>query len=242
MSEKSVALVTGGGTGIGAACCQMLSEAGMRVVIHYNGSESHARVLAASLPEATVIQADLCQPDQVEAMVKELKSSEGRLDVLVNNAGVNHNGLMPRMKLESYDLVAALTRGTWLLTRLVLRHFMIRADRGRIINISSVVGHTGNAGQIPYTMAKASIDAMTRSLAQEVAGRDIRVNSVAPGFIDTGMTAQLTDEDRQQILDRVPMQRMGTPAEVGEVVAFLATAAGYVHGSVIHVNGGLYSG
>jgi len=242
MSEKSVSLVTGGATGIGAACCRLLAEAGMRVVVHCNRSEERARALADTLPDAMVIRADLCQPDEVEAMVKELKATVGRLDVLVNNAGVNHNGLMPRMKLESYDLVAALSRGTWLLTRLVLRHFMIRADRGRIINISSVVGHTGNAGQVPYTMAKAGLDAMTRSLAQELAGRDIRVNSVAPGFIDTGMTADLADEDRQRILDRVPLQRMGTPAEVAEVVAFLATGAGYIHGSVIHVNGGLYGG
>jgi 3-oxoacyl-[acyl-carrier protein] reductase len=162
--------------------------------------------------------------------------------VLVNNAGVNRNGLIPRMKLADYDAVAALTRSTWLLTRLVLRHFMLRPDRGRIINISSVVAHTGNPGQIPYTMAKAGIDAMTRSLAHELAGRKILVNSVAPGFIDTDMTSGLADEARERILARVPLGRMGRPEEVAEVVAFLATAASYVNGSVLHVNGGLYGG
>ncbi len=113
---------------------------------------------------------------------------------------------------------------------------------GRVINISSVVGHTGNAGQIPYTMVKAGLDAMTRSLAQELRGRDILVNSVAPGFIDTEMTARLPEEARARILERVPLGRMGRPEEVAEVVAFLATGASYVHGSVVHVNGGMYGG
>jgi 3-oxoacyl-[acyl-carrier protein] reductase len=118
---------------------------------------------------------------------------------------------------------------------------MLRAG-GRVVNISSVVGHTGNAGQIPYTMVKAGLDALTRSLAQELRGRDILVNSVAPGFIDTEMTAGLPDEVRGRILERVPLGRMGRPEEVAEVVAFLATGATYVHGSVVHVNGGLYGG
>jgi 3-oxoacyl-[acyl-carrier protein] reductase len=113
---------------------------------------------------------------------------------------------------------------------------------GRIVNISSVVGHTGNAGQIPYTMVKAGLDALTRSLAQEMQGRGILVNSVAPGFIETEMTAGLPDEVRRRILDRIPLGRMGRPEEVAEVVAFLATAASYVTGSVIHVNGGMYGG
>jgi 3-oxoacyl-[acyl-carrier protein] reductase len=206
-ATQKVALVTGGGKGIGAACCQALAGAGMKVIVHCNQSEQRARDLASTLPDAMVVCADLCQPDQVEALVKGLKKSTDRLDVLVNNAGVNRNGLIPRMNLADYDAVSALTRSTWLLTRLVLRHFMMRADSGRIVNISSVVAHTGNAGQIPYTMAKAGIDAMTRSLAQELAGRNILVNSVAPGFIDTEMTRALDAEDRERILARVPLQR-----------------------------------
>ena len=132
------------------------------------------------------------------------------------------------MKLDDYDAVAGLARGTWYLTKLVLRRFMLRTG-GRIVNISSVVGHTGNAGQIPYTMVKAGLDALTRSLAQELQGRDILVNSVAPGFIDTEMTAALPDEVRSRILERIPLGRMGRPEEVAEVVAFLATARSYVH-------------
>ncbi len=119
---------------------------------------------------------------------------------------------------------------------------MLRAGRGRVINISSVVGHTGNAGQIPYTMAKAGLDAFTKSLAQELAGRDVLVNSVAPGFIETPMTEALPDAVKRDILARIPQGRMGRPAEVAEVVAFLATRGSYINGSVLHVNGGLYGG
>jgi 3-oxoacyl-[acyl-carrier protein] reductase len=166
----------------------------------------------------------------------------GRVDVLVNNAGVNANAPMPAMKLADYDSVAALARGTWYLTKLVVRRFMLRQKSGRIINVSSVVGHTGNRGQAPYTMAKAGLDALTKSLAQELGDRGILVNSVAPGFIDTAMTEELPAEIREAILSRIPLGRMGAPAEVAEVVAFLATRGSYVQGSVIHVNGGMYGG
>jgi 3-oxoacyl-[acyl-carrier protein] reductase len=148
---------------------------------------------------------------------------------------------MLTMKLDDYDAVASMARGTWYLTKAVLRRFMFR-NGGRIINISSVVGHTGNPGQIPYTMVKAGLDAFTKSLAQELAGRDIAVNSVAPGFIDTEMTTELPDEVRQAILARIPMQRMGRAEEVADAVAWLATRAGYVHGTVVHVNGGMFGG
>jgi 3-oxoacyl-[acyl-carrier protein] reductase len=188
-----------------------------------------------------VARADLGDPAQVEALVKQLQEVAGRVDVLVNNAGRNRDALMFNMGISDYDAVAGLARGTWYLTKLVLRRFMLRTG-GRIVNISSVVGHTGNAGQIPYTMAKAGLDALTRSLAQEMEGRDILVNSVAPGFIDTEMTSGLPDEVRSRILARIPLGRLGRPEEVAEVVAFLATAASYVTGSVIHVNGGMYGG
>jgi len=146
------------------------------------------------------------------------------------------------MKLDDYDSVAAIARGTWYLTKLVLRRFMLRQQAGRIINISSVVGHTGNRGQSPYTMVKAGLDALTKSLCQELAGRPILVNSVAPGFIETEMTAALPEEIRQAIIARIPQGRLGTPEEVAEVVAWLATRASYVNGSVVHVNGGMYGG
>jgi 3-oxoacyl-[acyl-carrier protein] reductase len=236
-----VAVVTGGATGIGRAVCQALAAKGMRVGVVYNSSEAAARSVADGLDGAFVARADLADPAQVEALVKQIQEVAGRVDVLVNNAGYNRDAPIFSMKLDDYDAVAGLARGTWYLTKLVLRRFMLRTG-GRIVNISSVVGHTGNAGQIPYTMVKAGLDAMTRSLAQEMQGRDILVNSVAPGFIDTDMTAGLPDEVRSRILDRIPLGRMGRPEEVAEVVAFLATAGSYVTGSVIHVNGGMYGG
>ncbi|UCE86176.1 MAG: 3-oxoacyl-ACP reductase FabG [Deltaproteobacteria bacterium] len=240
--DRPVALVTGGGTGIGAACCRALSAEGFRVALHYRSSHESALKLAGELPEAQTYRADLADPAEIDALIASLRDDFGRIDVLVNNAGYNENGDIFRMKLETYDAVAAVQRGTWYLTKLVLRRFMLRAKRGRIINITSVVGHTGNAGQIPYTMAKAGLDAFTKSLAQEVRGRPILVNSVAPGFVATEMTADLPPAVREQILARIPLGRMGTPEEVADVVAFLATRAHYVTGSVIHVNGGMYGG
>ena len=242
MADARVALVTGAGTGIGAACARALAEAGLRVAVHYRRSEAAAREVAEKLPDAFTVRADLAEPEEVDALIAGLKEQAGRVDVLVNNAGWNVNGPMPSMKLEDYDAVAALARGTWYLTKLVLRRFMLRQKEGRIVNMSSVVGHTGNRGQAPYTMAKAGLDAMTKSLAQELAGRPILVNSVAPGFIETEMTRELPEEAREAILARVPLGRMGTPEEVAEVVAWLATGATYVHGTVIHVNGGMYGG
>jgi len=204
--------------------------------------EAAAQAVARELQGAFNIRADLAEPAEVEALVGVIKERAGRLDVLVNNAGQNRNAPTPTMTLDDYDAVTTLARGTWYLTKLVLRRFMLRQGSGRIINITSVVGHTGNQGQVPYTMAKAGLDALTKSLAQELAGRSILVNSVAPGFIATDMTATLPEPARDAILSRVPLGRMGTAEEVAEVVAFLATQARYVHGTVVHVNGGLYGG
>ena len=237
-----VALVTGGGTGIGAACCRALAAEGFRVGVHYRSSEKTAQDLVAELPDAFALQADLADSEAVDGLIKELKGTAGRVDVLVNNAGFNVNAPMLSMKLDDYDRVAAMARATWYLTKLVLRRFMLRQGAGRIVNISSVVGHTGNAGQIPYTMVKAGLDAFVKSLAQELAGREILVNAVAPGFIDTDMTQELPEEIQQEILAKVPQGRMGRADEIADVVAFLATRASYVNGSVVHVNGGMYGG
>jgi 3-oxoacyl-[acyl-carrier protein] reductase len=242
MSDQPVALVTGGGTGIGAACCRQLAAEGFRVGIHYRSSEEKAKKLAAELDGAFTIKADLMDSETLDSLVKELKELAGRVDVLVNNAGYNINAPMLAMKLDEYDAVASVARGTWYLTKLVLRRFMLRKGTGRIINISSVVGHTGNPGQIPYTMVKAGLDAFTKSLAQELAGRDILVNAIAPGFINTEMTEELPEEVKQAILSKIPMGRTGNADEIADVVAFLATRGNYINGSVLHVNGGMYGG
>ena len=241
-SEEKVALVTGGGTGIGAACCAALAAEGFRVGVHYRSSESTARALVDSLEGAFAVRADLTQPEEVDALIAELKEVAGRVDILVNNAGYNINAPMLSMKLDDYDAVFGVSRGTWYLTKQVLRRFMLRKKFGRIINISSVVGHTGNPGQIPYTMVKAGLDAFSKSLSQELAGRDILVNSVAPGFIDTDMTHELPEEIRDAILARIPQGRMGRADEIADVVAYLATRASYINGTVIHVNGGMFGG
>lgn len=237
-----MALVTGGGTGIGAACCRALAAEGYRVALHYRSSEESALKIVAELPDAFGVRADLADEAQIDALVAELKEKAGRVDVLVNNAGFNVNAPMLAMKIDDYDRVASVARGTWYLTKLVLRRFMLRKKTGRIINMTSVVGHTGNPGQIPYTMVKAGLDAFTKSLAQELAGRDILVNAVAPGFIDTEMTEELPAEIRDSILARIPQGRMGRADEIADVVAYLATRASYVNGTVIHVNGGMFGG
>ena len=240
--SRPVAIVTGGGTGIGAACCEALAREGFRVGIHYRRSETQARAVLSKIETGFLLKADLADVDDVETMVASIKEEAGRVDVLVNNAGLSVNNDINSMKIEEFDLQRSMLRGTWYLTKRILRLFMLRRGTGRIINISSVVGHTGNKWQIPYTMEKAALDAFTKSLTRELQGREILVNSVAPGFIDTAMTAELSDEVRQGIAQNIPLGRMGRPEEVADVVAFLARGGTYITGSVIHVNGGLYGG
>jgi len=242
MIENPVALVTGGATGIGAACCRALAAEGFYVGIHYNKSVERAQQLLKEIKEGFLIQADLTDIERVDMMIGKLKDAVGRVDVLVNNAGHSINADILSMKLEQFDAQRALTRGVWYLTKRILRQFLLRSPSGRIINISSVVGHTGNAGQIPYTMEKAALDAFTKSLAQELRGRNVLVNSVAPGFIETDMTGELPQEVKDKIMTDIALSRIGKPEEVAEVVAFLAKKGSYITGSVIHVNGGLYGG
>lgn len=242
MSEKPVAVVTGAGTGIGAACCRYLSKEGFRVGVHYRSSHDKAAAVLAEIGDGFLLPADISDTNQTDLLVNEVKEKAGRVDVLVNNAGVSLNADINTMKIEQFDAQRAVLRGVWYLTKRMIRLFMLRQGSGRIINISSVVGHTGNGGQIPYTMEKAALDAFTKSLSKELAGRNILVNSVAPGLIETEMTNELPDEVRSGILDNITLGRMGRAEEVAEVVNFLATKGSYITGSVIHVNGGLYGG
>jgi len=196
----------------------------------------------AEVGEGFLLSGDLARSEDIDALVDQLHAVAGRLDVLVHNAGNSLNADINAMRLEQYDEQRLISRGVWYLTKRVLRRFMLRRNEGRIIVISSVVGSTGNAGQIPYTMEKAALETFSKSLAKELAGRNILVNAVAPGFIATEMTAALSDEVRERIMANIPLERMGRPEEVAEVVSFLATAGAYITGSVIHVNGGLYGG
>jgi len=241
-SVKPVAIVTGGATGIGAACCRTLAAEGFRVGVHFRKSRDAARETVADMEDGFLLQGDLTDTHQIDAMVKGIKDHAGRVDVLVNNAGVSINSDINSMKIDEFDAQRSLVRGFWYLTKRILRVFMLRKNSGRIINISSVVGHTGNSGQIPYTMEKAAVDAFTKSLAKELWGRNILVNSVAPGFIDTAMTEILPHEVREKILETIPLGRMGHPDEVADTVAFLASRGNYITGTVLHVNGGLYGG
>jgi len=241
MSGKPVAIVTGAGKGIGAACCRALYEE-FQVGVHYRSSEEQAKAVLSEIGDGFLLHADLSDISQIDALLNTVKETAGRIDVLVNNAGISVNADINSMKIEQYDAQRAVTRGTWYLTKRIIRLFMLRQGTGRIINISSVVGYTGNSGQIPYTMEKAALDAFTKSLSKELTGRNILVNSVAPGFIETEMTQQLPEEVRKKILDNITLSRIGRPEEVAEVVAFLAKRGSYITGSVIHVNGGLYGG
>ncbi len=241
MSDAKIALVTGGATGIGAACCRILAQAGFTVGIHYNSSAAAAEALAKELPGSFTVGADISTEAGVDAVAEALKG-KGQLSVLVNNAGMAIDAPIFSAKLEDFDKVVATNmRSTWYLTKKLTR-LMIRAKEGRVINISSVVGHTGNPTQSVYGMTKAAIDNFTKTAALEMAGYNILVNAVAPGFIETRMTAELGDDIKAGIFARIPLGRMGQPEEIAKAVRFLAVDASYCTGTVIHVNGGMYLG
>ena len=240
--EQRSWIITGASSGLGRALTEAALAAGDTVVAAMRRPERIDDLLDAYPRTILPVAFDVRGTAEASGLIGAAIDRFGPVDVLVNNAGYNENAPMLTMKLDTYDAVADLARGTWYLTKLLLRRFMLRSEGGSIINITSVVGATGNPGQIPYTMVKAGLDAFTKSLAQELAGRPIRVNSVAPGFIETEMTEELPEEIREAILARVPQGRMGTPEEVADVVAFLATRGSYVNGTVLHVNGGLYGG
>jgi len=238
--DKGIALVTGGATGIGAACCHELAASGFRVGIHYRSSDLSARKLQSELPGSFLVKGDLSTEEGVEQVFQILKK-EG-IEVLVNNAGMTLDAPLVRAKLDHFDQIVSLNmRGTWFLTKRLSR-LMIKQSRGRIINISSVVGSTGNIGQTIYGMTKAAIENLTKTCAQELAHYKILVNAVAPGFIETQMTETIPPEQKQELLKRVPLGEMGRPEDVAKMVRFLATEGDYCTGNVFHVNGGMYGG
>jgi 3-oxoacyl-[acyl-carrier protein] reductase len=237
-----VALVTGASRGIGAAIARELARAGAKVVVNYASSPAAAEAVVAEINNAGGSawshQANVADEAQVDSMVKAVLEREGRLDVLVNNAGITRDGLLMRMKSADWQSVIDLNlTGVFLCTRAVSRS-MLKARSGRIINITSVVGLMGNPGQANYSAAKAGVIGLTRSSAAEFASRGVTVNAVAPGFIESDMTAEL---DKEPILNAIPMGRMGQPAEVAAAVRFLAAdqAAAYMTGQVLQVDGGM---
>jgi 3-oxoacyl-[acyl-carrier protein] reductase len=237
-----VALVTGASRGIGAAIARELASAGATVVVNYASSADAAEAVVAAIQaaggQAWAHRANVAEEEQVEAMVKAVLAQEGRLDVLVNNAGITRDGLLMRMKTADWQSVIDLNlSGVFLCTRAVSRA-MLKARAGRIINITSVVGLMGNPGQANYSAAKAGVIGLTRSCAAEFASRGVTVNAVAPGFIESDMTAEL---DQEPILKAIPLGRMGQPAEVASAVRFLAAdpAAAYMTGQVLQVDGGM---
>ena len=239
-----VALVTGASRGIGAATATAFAAAGASVAINYQAGSDAAEALTSVLREAgsrvMPVQADVADAAQVADMVNAIETELGRVSILVNNAGINRDALLARMSEEDFDAVVATSlKGAFLCSKAVARG-MMKARAGVIINVSSVVGRRGNAGQANYAAAKAGLIGLTRSLARELGPRGVRVNAVAPGYVETDMTAALADSMKEQIMGNTPLGRLAAPEEIAGVIAFLASpAAGYITGAVIPVDGGL---
>jgi 3-oxoacyl-[acyl-carrier protein] reductase len=244
IEEGRVAIVTGGGRGIGRTVAVRLAEEGAKVAISYrsddDAAEEAAEAVRAAGAECEVFKGDVASPEDVQALFKGVADAFGRLDILVNNAGITRDNLMMRMKDDEFDDVLRTNLGgTYLCTRAALRP-MVRARWGRIVNVSSVVGLVGNAGQANYAASKAGILGFTKSVAREVAQRGITANAVAPGYVETELTGSLPENVKEAIRTQVPMGRFGEAGEVAEVVAFLVgEGAGYVTGQTIAVDGGM---
>ena len=242
-----VAFVTGASQGIGRACAMALAEAGAKVAIA-SRSMDQLQALADEIgrlrgePECVMpLRMDVSQEEEITAAFEKAQAHFGKVDILVNNAGVTRDGLALRMKRKDWDEVLNTNLTAYFLCIQQVLPGMVRRRGGRIINISSVVASTGNPGQVNYVASKAGILGLTRALAQEVASRNITVNAVAPGFIETAMTEKMTPEAREKLSGRIPLARLGQPADVANAVKFLASdEASYITGQVIHVNGGLY--
>jgi len=239
-----IALVTGASRGIGRACALELAKAGAKVALAARQEEKLEEVAAeirAAGGEAFVVSIDLASQDSIKAGVSRVAKEFGRIDILVNNAGMTKDGLALRMRADDWNLVLQTNlTGAFFCIQQVISP-MMRERWGRIVNISSVVGEAGNAGQANYVASKAGLIGLTKSLAQELGSRNITVNAVAPGFIDTDMTAVLKDEHKVKIVESIPLGRMGTAPDVAAAVRFLCSdEAGYITGNVIDVNGGMY--
>jgi 3-oxoacyl-[acyl-carrier protein] reductase len=241
--EGQVALVTGGARGIGKAIALRLAADGAKIGIvdlADNGQDTAREIEQASGREATFFKADISKETEAKAAVAAVESALGPVDILINNAGITRDGLALTMSESDWDAVLSVNlKGAFLMSKAVLRG-MIKRRRGSIVNISSVVGRRGNAGQINYSSAKAGLLGLTKSLAKEVASRNVRVNAVAPGYIETEMTAALDEPARKALMSQIPLGRIGRPECVADAVAFLAgDSASFITGAVLAVDGGL---
>jgi 3-oxoacyl-[acyl-carrier protein] reductase len=242
--ENNVALVTGAGRGIGRAIALELARAGADIVFT-NRTPALAEAVKGEIEalgrRCLAVQADISQAEQADALVKEALEAFSKIDILVNNAGITRDGLILRMTPEDWRAVMGTNLdGMFYTTRAAVRS-MVRARRGRIVNLTSVVGFTGNPGQVNYASSKSAVIGFTKSLAKELGGRNITCNAVAPGFIETDMTRDLNEAQRKAILDQVPLGRIGDAEEVARAVRFLVSDdASYITGTVLHVNGGMY--
>ncbi|MCH7478390.1 MAG: 3-oxoacyl-[acyl-carrier-protein] reductase [SAR324 cluster bacterium] len=242
--ENRVALVTGAGRGIGKAIALELAAAGADIAF-VNRTKALADATQAEVEslgrKCHGVQADISRPEEVERMVASVLETFPTIDVLVNNAGMTRDGLLLRMSPEAWrEVMAVNLDGMFYVTRAVIKS-MVRQRRGRIINLTSVVGFTGNPGQVNYSAAKSAVVGFTKSIAKELASRNITCNAVAPGFIDTDMTRKLTEAQQKAIVEQIPMGRIGTAEEIARVVRFLASEdAAYITGAVLHVNGGIF--
>lgn len=238
-----VALITGGAQGIGLAIATALHEAGV-VVIVADLDEARAKEAAAGLGgESSAIRLNVADEPDVKQAVAQLLSERQRLDILVCNAGITRDGLLLRMKPEDWDAVLAVNlHGTFYCIKQALPA-MTKQRFGRIVTISSIVGVMGNAGQANYAASKAAVIGLTKSVAREYAGRNVTANAVAPGFIDTAMTQKLPESVKQELLEQIPLARLGTPQDIARAVKFLVSDdAAYITGQVLHVNGGMWMG
>jgi 3-oxoacyl-[acyl-carrier protein] reductase len=238
------AFITGASRGIGLACAKALAVAGHKVVLaarNLDKLEEAAGEIRASGGEALVVTIDLSSPESIQEAVKKAIAEAGPIHILVNNAGVTKDGLSMRMKLEDFtSVIQTNLTGAFLCAQGVMPG-MMKERWGRIINIASVVGEMGNAGQANYVSSKAGLIGLTKSLAQELASRNITVNAVTPGFIETDMTAVLSDEVKEKMLNVIPLKRFGKPEDIAAAVAFLAgETSSYITGNVLRVNGGMY--
>ncbi|SMB93624.1 3-oxoacyl-[acyl-carrier-protein] reductase [Desulfonispora thiosulfatigenes DSM 11270] len=242
---KKIAVVTGASRGIGRAIALKLAKEGIKVAVNYNGSEDKAKEvlseIIASGGEGIIVKANISNAEDVAKMFETVENELGKVDILVNNAGITKDNLIMRMKEEEWDSVIETNlKGAFNCIKAISRG-MIKQKAGKIINIASVVALAGNVGQSNYVAAKAGIIGLTKSVALEFASRGIQVNAVAPGFISTDMTDALPDNIKEQLLERIPVKKLGTPEDVANTVAFLASPeSDYITGQVINVNGGMY--